>query len=468
MATSVSRDHSDTFLKRERQQIEQLRAEMGSEIVNKLDRVLLRDLISDRQEAQLADLFELKQQAEPVHEILINATSGRRPFTDAMPPVPETKRRARIAEMRTVGELATSRIEQDLEQDETEILDRFWLTHSVHARANARQIEKAASRGDIRSVNSVKRELATCLNNSRPLINADQVANNLGFNGAGITVAVVDTGIDATHPALAAAVTSQIDLTGLGNGDGFGHGTHCAGIVASQDRTFTGIAPGASLIAIRVMDNSGSMTAANGVAGLQAAVTAGARVASNSWGFSHGGHGGWSDSDGTCILCTAADNAVTAGVVVVVAAGNEDNDSSGGYDTHLRCPGMARTVVTVAASDKSDVMASFSSLGPTPDGRTKPDITAPGVSINSCRATGTTLGSVVDPAGNFISLSGTSMATPHIAGVAALMLNKNGSLTPAQVKGILMASVVNLGAPAISMGTGRIDALVAVNAVPTP
>jgi serine protease AprX len=281
-------------------------------------------------------------------------------------------------------------------------------------------------------------------------------------------VAVVDTGIDATHPALAAAVTSQIDLTGLGNGDGFGHGTHCAGIVASQDKTFTGIAPGASLIAIRVMDNSGSMSAANGVAGLQAAVTAGARVASNSWGFSHGGHGGWSDSDGTCILCTAADNAVTAGVVVVVAAGNEDNDQSGGYDTHLRCPGMARSVVTVAASDKSDVMASFSSLGPTPDGRTKPDITAPGVSINSCRATGTTLGTVVDPAGNFISLSGTSMATPHIAGVAALMLNKNGSLTPAQVKGILMASVVNLGAPAISMGTGRIDALVAVNAVPTP
>jgi subtilisin family serine protease len=211
------------------------------------------------------------------------------------------------------------------------------------------------------------------------------------------------------------------------------------------------------------MDNSGSMTAANGVAGLQAAVTAGAQVASNSWGFSHGGHGAWSDPDGTCILCTAADNAVAAGVVVVVAAGNEDNDP-GGMDTHLRCPGMARSVITVAASDKSDVMASFSSLGPTPDGRTKPDITAPGVNINSCRAAGTTLGPPVDPDGLFVTVSGTSMATPHIAGVAALMLNKNPKLTPAEVKGILMASTVNLGAPAISMGTGRIDALVAVNA----
>src|ERR1700693_586705 len=463
MTAGVSRDHSDTFLKRERQQIEQLRAEMGSEIVNKMDRVLLRDLIYDRRERELAELFEQKQQAEPVHEILVNAASGRRPYTDEQPPVPANKRRGRIAAMRKTGELATHRIAEDVEQDGTVILQTFWLTHSVHASANERQIEKAASRGDVKSLNSVKRELATCLDTSRALINADQVANNLGFNGAGISVAVIDTGIDASHPALAAVVTNQIDLTGLGNADGFGHGTHCAGIVASQDKTFTGIAPGASLIAIRIMDNGGSMTAANGVAGLQAAVTAGANVASNSWGFTHA-HGVWSDSDGTCILCTAADNAMAAGVVVVVAAGEEDNDSSGGLDTHLRCPGMARSVITVAASDKADAMASFSSIGPTPDGRTKPDITAPGVNINSCKAVGTALGPVVDPAGNFIMLSGTSMATPHIAGVAALMLSKTPTLTPAQVKGILMASTVTLGAPAISMGTGRIDALVAVNA----
>jgi serine protease AprX len=463
MASTVSKEHSDTFLKRERQQIEQLRAEMGSDVVNKLDRILLRDLIYDRQEKQLAEVFELKTAAEPVHEVLINAISGYQPYPEAMPPVPENKRRAKIAEMRIRGEMATRRIEEDVKQDDMEVLDRFWLTHSVHGRGTPAQIEKAAAREDVRSLSSVKLEFATCLNNSRPLINADQVANNLGFNGTGVTVAVVDTGIDATHPALAPVITAQVDVTGLGNGDGFGHGTHCAGIVASQGPTFVGIAPGASLIAIRVMDNSGNMSSANGVAGLQAAVQAGARVASNSWGFSHGGHGGWSDSDGTCVLCTAADNAVAAGVVVVVAGGNEDNNS-GGFDTHLRCPGIARSVITVAASDKSDNMAGFSSLGPTPDGRAKPDVTAPGVNINSCRATGTSLGPTVDPAGIFITLSGTSMATPHIAGVAALMLNKNPKLTPAQVKGIIMASVVNLGAPANQMGTGRIDALVAVNA----
>jgi serine protease AprX len=211
------------------------------------------------------------------------------------------------------------------------------------------------------------------------------------------------------------------------------------------------------------MDNVGSTTPQIAIAGIQAAVTAGVNVASNSWGFSHA-NGAWTDPDGTCVLCTAADAAINAGVTFVVAAGNEDNDTCSDYDTHIRCPGMAKTVITVGASDDSDNMASFSSVGPTPDGRTKPDVTAPGVQIASCRAAGTSLGDVVGPAGNFVNLDGTSMACPHIAGVAALMLDKNRALTPAQILGILMSTAVNIGASANEMGSGRVDALAAVNA----
>jgi serine protease AprX len=350
-------------------------------------------------------------------------------------------------------------------------LDRFWLTHSVVALASADQVEVAAARGDVASVIADKRYFATTLNISRPLIKADQVANTLHFKGPGITVAIIDTGIDVTHPALSSVpIATRQDFTGEGTGDGFGHGTHCAGIVASQDATFTGIAPGATLAEFKILDNTGSGTSSNAVAGIQAAVTAQVHVASNSWGFSHGG--GWVDPNGHCVLCNAADAASAAGVVFVAAAGNEGGSSGGCStpDTLIRCPGNARTAITVGASDDSDKMASFSSPGPTPDGRTKPDVTGPGVQIASCRATGTQLaasvGPPLDPTSIFIRLDGTSMATPHVAGVAALMLSKPATPThpPADIKAILMRTAVNIGATANEMGSGRIDALAAVNA----
>jgi serine protease AprX len=458
---SVSREHSTLFLKRERQGVERLKADLGSEVVAKMDRVLIRDLLYDRKEAELDKLFELEHPPAG-YRVMVNARSARAMIGGARPIAPRARRR-KVAEMQREGRLATGRIEQDLKAHGASIVASFWLTHSVVIEGNQEHVEAAAAREDVGSINSVKRHLATCLDVSRPLIQADQVANNLGFDGTGVTVAVIDTGVDNTHPALAAVVASQQDFTGLGTGDGFGHGTHCAGIVASQDGTFRGIAPGASIADFRIMDNAGSTTSQIAIAGIQAAVAAGVDVASNSWGFSHA-NGAWTDSNGTCVLCTAADAAIAAGVAFVVAAGNEDNDTCSSYDTHIRCPGMATTVITVGASDDNDNMAGFSSVGPTPDGRTKPDVTAPGVEIASCRAAGTSLGPTVDAAGNFINLDGTSMACPHVAGVAALMLDKNPRLTPAQILGILMSTAVNIGASANEMGSGRVDALAAVNA----
>jgi subtilisin family serine protease len=335
----------------------------------------------------------------------------------------------------------------------------------VLARLATPEVLAIAARPDVSTVSSDKPQPAELLDVSRPHIRADQMPP--GITGAGVTVAVVDSGVDAAHPDIAAVVGAQQDVTGTAvNRDDRGHGTHVAGIIASQNATFRGIAPGAQLIDIRILNGMGFTQASWATAGLTAAVTSGADVASNSWGFSHR-NGNWVDSNGTCVLCTAADQAAAMGMVVVVAAGNEGDDICGSYDTIIRCPGIARDVITVGATDDSDNLAPFSSTGQTPDGRLKPEIAAPGVGIASLRATTALLPGTTVVAPGIIAADGTSMAAPHIAGVCALILDKNGGLTPAQVKQLVITSRVPI--PSLPLvWFGRIDALTAVNATPTP
>lgn len=478
----VSHEHADKFLLRERQAVEQLAAEMGTEVVKKLDRLLIRDLIRERNERVIEKVFAGADQHDSPpprrHRVMITMRSAKpeggvmfaarpdiRSRLEKSRPVrrKDLQRRLFVEELRRSNEFTLQRLEADVKERGAEVKARYWLTASVVTEVDTNQLQHLAAREDVENVVVLKLQLIMCLDVSRPLIQADQVQTSLGFDGGGVVVAVIDTGVDATHPALAGAVISQQDFTGAGMGDGVGHGSHCAGVIASRDRTFRGIAPAASIADFRIMDAVGASNPDWAVAAIQAAVTAGVDVASNSWGWSHG-NGAWTDPDGTCSLCRAADAAVAAGVVFVVAAGNEDNDTCSSYDTHLRCPGMAHDVLTVAASDDSDNMASFSSLGPTPDGRAKPDITAPGVGIVSVRATGTSMGTPFDA--NFTAADGTSMACPHVAGVAALMLDKNGGTTPANVSSIVMSTAVNIGATANEMGAGRVDALAAVNATP--
>jgi serine protease AprX len=367
--------------------------------------------------------------------------------------------------MRTSGQRYTRRVTREVEEREGRVLAAFWLNQSVLVEVTGEQLVELATRQDVLRVQHDKRLIAIALDVSRPLIQADQVETALGFNGAGVNVAVIDTGVELSHPALAAVAGTQLDFSGEGTGDFFGHGTHCAGVVASQDSRFHGVAPGATVHDYKVMDQNGSMTAANGVSAIQQAVTDGMDVLSNSWGFSLV-NGAWTDPDGSCVLCQAADAAMAAGAVFVVAAGNEDDNSCGSTDTHIRCPGNARSVITIGATDDSDAMADFSSVGPTPDGRNKPDVAAPGTDIISCRAsTGSDMGGTATPIdANFIQASGTSMATPHVAGVAALMLDKNSGLSPGAIKEILMSTSVDIGAAPEEMGSGRVDALAAVNA----
>ena len=293
---------------------------------------------------------------------------------------------------------------------------------------------------------------------SVPLIRAPQVWEK-GFTGRGIKVAVVDTGIDYEHPDFSGRILAYTSFVGGDGKDDHGHGTHVAGIIAGSGEAsggkYRGVAPEALLLSAKVLRADGSGMMSDVMAGIEWAVEQGAKVINLSLGSP-------GPCDGTDALSAMCDAAVRAGVVVCAAAGND-----GPAPGTIGSPGCAREVITVGASDDYDQVASFSSRGPTADGRVKPDILFPGVGIVSCRAGGTSMGNPVDDF--YTSASGTSMATPHASGVAALLLQAYPDLTPAQVKARMMDSALNLNLDPNTQGAGRGDALAALEAeIPQP
>jgi serine protease AprX len=314
---------------------------------------------------------------------------------------------------------------------------------------------------DIEIVRLVKQDAVLCLHHSAQVIEArPYVWAGLGYTGKGVKVAVLDSGIDKTHSALAGKVVAEISTVSTqGVGVPGDHGTHCAGIIASQNAYRRGVAYGADLINVKVLTAGGSGDHTWVERGMEEAYELGADVVSMSLGWSHIYHG-WQCDDGRCSLCRAAQSLVNLGVVVVVAAGNENDEAARRtppVDTSIRCPGQCRDVITVGAVDNSKELASFSSVGPPsyhegwvhsihfptsvniPLPRpgepwwTKPDLCAPGVNVHS-----TILNDKWD------SLSGTSMATPHVAGIAALMLEKNPGLAPQMVKNLIKHTAESL------------------------
>jgi len=269
-----------------------------------------------------------------------------------------------------------------------------------------------------------------------------------GTRGAGVTVAIIDTGIDYMHPALGGGFGPGHKVAGgwdfvNDDDDPFddqGHGTHVAGIVAANLDSVTGVAPDATLIAYKVLDAAGHGAESNVIAALD-------------WAIDPNGDGDLSDhvsvanlslgGDGNPddAISIAVDNAVAAGVVVCVAAGNS------GMFHAVSSPGTARNAITVGAVDNSDVLASFSAKGPAAKlAAIKPDVMAPGMSIRS-----TYLG------GGYVSLSGTSMATPHVAGAAALIRAVHPDWSPAAVKSALMLYAKGIAYELLTQGSGRID-----------
>ncbi len=267
-----------------------------------------------------------------------------------------------------------------------------------------------------------------------------------GHTGAGTTVAVLDTGIDATHPDLAGAVVGAQDFTGGDNPDDRqGHGTHVASIVTGEHARYRGVAPDTRLLNGKVLDDTGSGTESTVLAGMEWAAAQGADVVNMSLGGD--------SSDGTDPLSQAV-NRLTAetGTLFVIAAGNEP-----GY---VALPGAADAALTVGAVDRDDELWKNSGRGPRWDGAVKPDVTAPGVDIVAARAANSSVG---EPGQSHMPLTGTSMATPHVAGAAAILAGAHPDWTADQLKAALMGSAIPKdGLTVFEQGTGRVDVTAAV------
>ncbi|WP_432940905.1 S8 family serine peptidase [Kribbella sp. CA-253562] len=271
-----------------------------------------------------------------------------------------------------------------------------------------------------------------------------------GATGAGVRVAVLDSGVDATHPDLAQrVVASRSFVAGEEVVDRNGHGTHTASTVAgtgaASDGKERGVAPGADLVVGKVLGDNGSGPISGIIAGMEWAVrTERAKVINMSLGTA-----AYHTQDDPLSQAVNRLSAET-GALFVIAAGN-----SGNTPYTVSAPGTADAALTVGAVDTSDQLAGFSSIGPRMlDDGLKPDLTAPGVDVLAARSQQMNDGSE----GYYRSDSGTSMAAPHVAGAAALLAGEHPDWTGQQIKDALMSTTALTPAyTPYEGGTGRLD-----------
>ncbi len=288
---------------------------------------------------------------------------------------------------------------------------------------------------------------------SAPQIGAP-AAWDAGLTGAGVTVAVLDSGIAADHPDFAGRIAeARSFLDGAPDAvDDVGHGTHVASILAGSGAgsggRYRGVAPDAQLVIGKVCDLAGCPDSAL-LAGMEWAAASGAAVINISLGGP--------DTPEVDPLEQAID-ALTAehGALFVVSAGNIGL-CGGGLSDQVGSPSTADAALSVAAVDAADQVADFSCRGPRAgDGAIKPDIAAPGVTIAAALATGTVIGEPVDDL--YTRLSGTSMAAPHAAGAAALLAQLHPEWSAAELKAALMGSATDVDDPDVfRRGAGRVD-----------
>lgn len=274
------------------------------------------------------------------------------------------------------------------------------------------------------------------------------VAWQAGLDGKGSTVAVLDTGVDAGHPDLAGRIIGSRDFTesAYGTDDLVGHGTHVASTIAGTGAASggkeRGVAPGASLLIGKVLDDYGSGYESQIIAGMQWAVANNADIVSMSLGAT--------EASTTCddpIAQAVNELSSSSRTLFVIAAGN-----LGSAQNTVSSPGCATSALTVGAVDSANATAPFSSRGPVGDTHAlKPEIAAPGVAILAAAAGGRGVYA-------YRTMSGTSMATPHVAGAAAIARQANPDLTGAQLKDLLTSSAdPSVVGSAQEVGAGRLD-----------
>ena len=340
-----------------------------------------------------------------------------------------------------------------------------------------------AARGGV----SLDRRVYATLERTGATIGSGWVREHLGFDGTGVGIAIIDSGVANWHDDLGSRrVVRFADFVNFQPAayDDYGHGTHVAGIIAGNGHDSEGkrrgIAPGATLLVEKVLDAAGQGYISNVIAAIDYAIAnrdaLGIRVINLSVAA------GVFESYATDPLTLAAKRAVDAGIVVVSAAGNLGRSAEGKIQRGgVGAPGNAPWVITVGASshngtvDRSDdVVAPFSSRGPTViDFEAKPDLVAPGVGIESIAEAGSTLwngkpqmrlwGTVPTATEPYLSLSGTSMSAPVVSATIALMLQANPALLPSHVKAILeFTAESRAGYDVMTQGAGFLNARAAV------
>ncbi|MFC0601357.1 S8 family serine peptidase [Streptomyces palmae] len=279
-------------------------------------------------------------------------------------------------------------------------------------------------------------------------------ARQAGYDGKGATIAVLDSGVDETHPDLAGQEIAEKNFsTSPDTRDRVGHGTHVASIAAGTGAKsggkYTGVAPGARILDGKVVDDQGDGDDSAVIAGIEWAVQHQADVVNLSLGDP--------DTPGTDPVEAAVDKlSAETDTLFVVAAGNNGKSGAGSINT----PASADSALTVGAVDKEDRLAEFSGVGPRlGDNAIKPDVTAPGVDIAGALAPGSMAAEKGTPvADGYVALSGTSMAAPHASGAAAILMQRHPHWTGQQIKAVLTGTATpGTGYNPFQQGTGRID-----------
>jgi len=326
-----------------------------------------------------------------------------------------------------------------------EVQFRYWLIDSVAGTVELSRIHEIVNLPGVVFV-ELDGILGIQMEDVVPAHGVDLVWQDTGYTGEGVTMAIIDTGIDGNHTALddldddnttndpkIVAFYDAINHPESTNGteifpyDDNGHGTHCAGITAgtgAPNYQHIGVAPRANLVGVKVLDGGGSGSFAAVMAGMEWTVEKrhefNIRAASMSLGALTGAIE-WTSSEEESVN-RMANEMMRAGVTLFIAAGN-----SGGTAT-IGTPGSAEDVITVGSLDKNTAIAVYSSQGPTEEGRVKPNVAFVGSSVNAPDA---------NTGDGYVALSGTSMATPGAAGVAVLMYQANPDLSPFDIRNIM-------------------------------
>jgi serine protease AprX len=334
---------------------------------------------------------------------------------------------------------------------------------------------------------SLDRVVVGAMERTGHTVGAAAVRDEHGYDGAGVGVAIIDSGITAWHDDLTDGGVGQrvahfVDFVGSGETayDDYGHGTHVAGIVAGNgfdsDGARTGIAPRAHIIALKVLDGTGTGYISDVISAIDYVIAN--KSAFNIRIINLSVAAGVYESYWTDPLTLAAQRATQAGIVVVAAGGNNGRSPEGRMQYGgVTAPGNAPWVLTVGSSSHmgtidrgDDSIAAFSSRGPTAiDFRAKPDLVAPGVGIESLAAPDSALysssapfllsGTRPTPYLPYLSRSGTSMSAPVVTGTVALMLQANPALTANAVKAILQYTAeTSPGSDPLTQGAGYLNA----------